>query len=99
MYCAPVPQNAKTPGIWNPLPWFDTVRQDHQLSDVRPLDDFYKAAKTGTLPSVSWVTPAQAVSDHPPARITAGQAYVTGLIDAIMHSRAWKINRDFPGRR
>ena len=25
--CAPVPQNAKTPGIWNPLPYFDTVKQ------------------------------------------------------------------------
>src|SRR5437868_14599630 len=31
MYCKAVPQNAKTPGIWNPLPWFDTVRKDHQL--------------------------------------------------------------------
>ena len=89
MYCAPVPQNAKTPGIWNPLPWFDTVRQDHQLSDIRPLADFYKAAKRGTLPSVSWVTPAQSVSDHPPARITAGQAYVTGLINTIMRSPDW----------
>jgi phospholipase C len=89
MYCAPVPQNAKTPGIWNPLPWFDTVRQDHQLSDIRPLADFYKAAEQGALPSVSWVTPAQSVSDHPPARITAGQAYVTGLINTIMRSPDW----------
>ena len=24
--CAPVQQNSKTPGIWNPLPYFDTVR-------------------------------------------------------------------------
>jgi phospholipase C len=89
MFCAPVPQNAKTPGIWNPLPWFDTVRQDHQLSDVRPLKDFYRAARTGTLPAVSWVTPAQAVSEHPPALITTGQAYVTGLINTIMRSRDW----------
>jgi phospholipase C len=29
------------------------------------------------------------VSDHPPALITAGQAYVTGLIDAIMRSPDW----------
>jgi phospholipase C len=89
MFCAPVPQNSKTPGIWNPLPWFDTVRQDRQLSDVAPLQDFYTAARTGKLPEVSWITPAQAVSDHPPALISAGQSYVTGLINTIMHSKDW----------
>jgi len=89
MFCAPVPQNAKTPGIWNPLPYFDTVRDDHQLSDIRPLQAFYAEARKGTLPSVSWITPAQAVSDHPPALITAGQAYVTGLMNTIMRSPDW----------
>jgi phospholipase C len=89
MFCAPVPQDAKTPGIWNPLPYFDTVRRDGQLSDVRPLGDFYKEAQAGTLPSVSWITPAQSVSDHPPALISNGQAYVTGLINTIMHSPDW----------
>jgi phospholipase C len=89
MFCAPVPQDATTPGIWNPLPYFDTVREDGQLSDVRPLADFFDEAKAGTLPSVSWITPAQAVSDHPPALITAGQAYVTGLINTIMRSPDW----------
>src|SRR5437588_5026065 len=29
--CGTVGQNAKTPGIWNPLPYFDTVREDGQL--------------------------------------------------------------------
>jgi phospholipase C len=29
------------------------------------------------------------VSEHPPALVTAGQTYVTGLIDAIMRSRDW----------
>ncbi len=90
MFCAPVPQSSTTPGIWNPLPWFTTVRHDHQLSDIQPLRRFYRAARDGTLPAVSWITPAQAVSDHPPALITAGQAYVTGLINAIMRSRDWR---------
>jgi phospholipase C len=89
MFCAPVPQNSKTPGIWNPLPYFDTVRQDHQLKDIVSLQHFFKDAKRGTLPAVSWVVPAQAVSDHPPARVTAGQAYVTGLINAVMQSKDW----------
>jgi phospholipase C len=25
MFCKALPQNAATPGIWNPLPWFETV--------------------------------------------------------------------------
>jgi phospholipase C len=89
MFCAPVPQNAKTPGIWNPLPWFETVHQDHQLGDIAPLTSFYKAATSGTLPAVSWITPAQAVSDHPPSNIERGQAYVTGVINTIMRSKDW----------
>jgi phospholipase C len=89
MFCKPVRQNAKTPGIWNPLPWFDTVRQDGQLVDIAPFHDFQKAARTGTLPAVSWLAPAEAVSDHPPASIINGQAYVTGVINAVMRSPDW----------
>ena len=90
MFCAPVPQNARTSGIVNPLPWFDDVHEDHQLSDLRPLTSFEKAARAGKLPSVSWVAPTQAVSEHPPALVNKGQAYVTGLINMIMHGPNWK---------
>ena len=90
LFCAPVKQDAKTPGIWNPLPYFDTVRQDHQLVDVAPLRDFVKAAKNGDLPAVSWITPAQSVSEHPPGLVTAGQSYVTALINDVMRSKDWK---------
>jgi phospholipase C len=89
MFCAPVPQSAKTPGIWNPLPYFDTVRHDGQLQNVAPLPDFFRAARRGTLPAVSWITPAQAVSEHPPALVSRGQTYVTSLVDAIMRSKDW----------
>ncbi|HET8751763.1 MAG TPA: alkaline phosphatase family protein [Gaiellaceae bacterium] len=90
IFCAPVPQNSKTPGIWNPLPWFDTVRQDHQLRDIEPLRALFRDLARNRLPSVSWVVPADKVSDHPPALVTRGQAYVTGVINSIMRSRAWK---------
>jgi phospholipase C len=90
IFCAPVPQNSRTPGIWNPLPWFDTVRQDHQLRDIEPLRALFRDLATNKLPSVSWVVPADKVSDHPPALVTRGQAYVTGVINSIMRSRAWK---------
>jgi phospholipase C len=87
--CAAVGQNAKTPGIWNPLPYFDTVREDGQLGDVQSLGAFYTAARAGTLPAVSWIDPNQKVSEHPPASVNAGQAYVTSLINAVMRSPDW----------
>jgi len=87
--CAGVSQNASTPGIWNPLPWFDTVRADHQLGNIEDVDNFYSAAKRGTLPAVSWVTPSGEVSEHPPAPVSYGQSYVTSLINAVMHSPDW----------
>jgi phospholipase C len=89
MFCKSIPQNAKVPGIWNPLPWFDTVRDDHQLRDVAPFRQFVRAARHGTLPAVSWVTPSQKVSEHPPALVSTGQAWVTGVINTIMESPDW----------
>jgi phospholipase C len=88
--CQAVGQNAKTPGIWNPLPYFDTVRQDGQLANIQSLGNFYAAAHSGTLPAVSWIDPNSKVSEHPPARVSVGQTYVTSLINAIMRSPNWK---------
>ena len=87
--CAPVKQNAKTPGIWNPLPSFDTVKADGQLGNVQSVDNFTKAATAGTLPSVSWVVPSNDVSEHPPSSIAAGQAYVTSLVNSVMKGPDW----------
>jgi phospholipase C len=87
--CAPVPQNARTPGIWNPLPDFDTVRDDGQLGDIQPVDDFLHDAQYGGLPTVSWVVPSGDVSEHPPTSIKAGQAYVTTLINTVMKGPDW----------
>ena len=87
--CGPVNQNASTPGIWNPLPWFDTVQADHQLGNIQDVTNFYSAAKKGTLPAVSWITPSGAVSEHPPAPVSFGQSYVTSVINAVMRSPDW----------
>ena len=87
--CAAVRQNAATPGIWNPLPYFDTVRADNQEGNIQSVAQFYDQAKNGTLPAVSWVVPSGAVSEHPPATTSAGQAYVTSLVNAVMQSPDW----------
>jgi phospholipase C len=83
------PQGPGTPGIWNPLPNFETVRADQQEGNIQSTSNFYAALRAGTLPSVSWLVPNRDESEHAPAVITDGQAYVTRLIDAIMRSRYW----------
>jgi phospholipase C len=71
------------------LPYFDTVRNDGQLGNIHPVSSFYSTAKDGQLPAVSWVVPSGALSEHPPARISDGVAYVTSLVNAIMRSPDW----------
>jgi phospholipase C len=78
-----------TPGMWNPLPDFVTVRNDRQVRNVQPLARFFAAARRGTLPAVSWVMPAFADSDHPGASLRAGQAWVRRIVNAVMSSSDW----------
>ncbi len=88
--CVPVKQNAKTPGIWNPLPYFDTVKNDGELGNIQSVENFLEQARKGTLPAVSWIVPSGDVSEHPPALVSSGQTYVTTLINAVMSGPNWK---------
>jgi phospholipase C len=87
--CPTSQQKVGTPDIWNPLPGFTDVRKDGQVGNVQTIDHFYADAKAGRLPAVSWVTPNGSVSEHPPGLVSAGQAYVTTLINAVMSSPDW----------
>jgi phospholipase C len=89
MACKLPAVSAQTPEIWNPLLLFTTVHEDNQLGNIQSVDSFRAAAKTGTLPSVAWVVPDFAHSEHGPATVSAGQAWVTGLIDAVMQGPDW----------
>jgi phospholipase C len=88
--CPPQPLSAKTGSIWNPLPNFATVHEANQLSNIQGVAKFRKAARTGHLPAVSWITPSDAHSEHPPASVHVGQAWVTGLINDVMRGPNWK---------
>lgn len=89
MVAPPVPQKATVPGIWNPLPWFETVRQDRQVRNVQSLGNFFNATKNGYLPLVVWIIPNSEDSEHPPALVSRGQTYTTSIINAIMESPEW----------
>jgi phospholipase C len=90
MICESVRQGAKTPGIWNPLPYFTTVQTNNQTQNVVSLSEYFKAAKRGKLPAVAWINPTGSVSEHPPGLVTAGQTYVTKLVNAAMRGPEWK---------
>ncbi|MEI4884000.1 alkaline phosphatase family protein, partial [Klebsiella pneumoniae] len=78
MTCPPIPLSPSTLSFWSPLPGFVTVAQDGELGNVvQGADQFLQDARAGTLPAVSWVIPANQVSDHPPNGVGEGQAYVT----------------------
>lgn len=87
--CPPVHQNAKTPGVWNPLPFFATVTQDNQLDNITDVTNYYKDARNGSLPAVSWITPSGANSEHPSSLVSDGQAWTTSLINAAMQGPDW----------
>ena len=92
MTCAPVHQSYKTPGIWNPLADFTDVKEDGQTKNIQSLNNLYTAVHQQSscgLPNVSWITPNETVSEHPPAAVSTGQAYVTTLINSIMRSPCW----------
>jgi phospholipase C len=83
------------PSIWNVLPGFTDVTTDGQTGNVQPLINFITQAKNGNLPAVSWISPDPTDSEHVPALVSTGQAYVTGLINAVMQSSDWNSSAIF----
>jgi phospholipase C len=87
--CQPLAVRVKVPSIWNVLPEFDTVKMDGEVGNVVAIDQLYADAKANQLPKVAWVAPPGVVSEHPANLVSAGQSYVTALINTIMKSAAW----------
>ena len=77
------------PSTWNVLPGFVTVHQDSQITNIDPITEFFREAKKGTLPAVSWIIPNNRDSEHPTSLVSTGQAFVTNVINAIMRSPSW----------
>ncbi len=84
-------QDPKKYTLWNPLPAFPAVRNDPaQWGRLVDTAEFYDDCKTGALPQVSWVIPSGRVSEHPPAGVREGMAYVTGLVNAVEAGPDWQ---------
>ncbi|HEX6844321.1 MAG TPA: alkaline phosphatase family protein, partial [Actinomycetota bacterium] len=79
----------------NPLPYFTDVHENDQLDRFFTHQRFLRDVRTGTLPTVSWLTPGHgSISEHPMQAdnppLAHGQAYVTRMINAVMRSDLWE---------
>ena len=77
--CASFKQSPRTPGIWNPLPSFETVKADGELGNVQDLQQLLHGGEKRYASRTSCGSrPRNKYSEHPPALVSNGQAYVTG---------------------
>jgi phospholipase C len=83
------PDDQPALAFWNPLPHFTDVHSDGQLGNIQDPSAYFQAAAAGTLPSVSWIMPNPANSEHPTSDILTGQAWVTSLVNAAMQGPEW----------
>jgi phospholipase C len=74
---------------WDPLA---ARQQTYSTSDITHFQNrsvLFGDLANGTLPSLAWVIPTAANSDHPTYNITAGQDWIASLVDALEKSPEW----------
>jgi phospholipase C len=83
------PGNRASQVIWVPLLNFPRYLDNPRLfSHIVPLERYYRDLENDTLPAVSFIVPS-GPSEHPPSSLRSGQAFVRGLINGLVRSRAW----------
>ncbi len=65
--CSPVAQNAKTPGIWNPLPYFETSSRTVSSATSSLADQLLPRRRPRDAPGGVVDHAERPVSEHPPA--------------------------------
>jgi phospholipase C len=58
-------------------------------SRIVDMSEYYKDLANGTLPAVSFMSPAGA-SEHAPSSVQTGERFVSSLVDGLMTSSSWK---------
>ncbi|RAH79076.1 PLC-A [Aspergillus japonicus CBS 114.51] len=63
----------------------------HGVSNVKPIDQFYKDAKAGTLPQFTWINPecCSFTSFHPPSPVHLGEGFLKSIYEALRASPQW----------
>jgi phospholipase C len=82
-----------------PLNYFSGLNSSIAGAELHSWNQFREEAKTGTLPSVSWVMPvgggAQGYSQGAPDNVTQGELWLLGVVDSVMQSPDWNTSAIF----
>jgi phospholipase C len=79
-------------GIWNAFDAIDAIRHSDEWKEnvIWPPTEFFRAARRGSLASVTWVIPQVHDSDHPGGGPDTGPEWVANVINAIGKGPHWK---------
>lgn len=76
--------------VWNALDAIRNVRYSADWNrDIYSNSSFATDARTGNLPSLSWLTPPLKQSEHPPYGMCPGENWTVDQINAVMKSPIW----------
>ena len=64
------------------------VRSPRLVSNIVDMQEFYRDARTGRLPAVSYIAPG-ARSEHPPEKLILGQTFLRSIVNELMRSPEW----------
>jgi phospholipase C len=83
--------NPQAFGLWNPFPGFkEFMASPEQRKHLVENAELFQNLRNGTLPSVAWIIPNGAESEHPINDIQVGMWYVTDIVNALMKSPYWQ---------
>jgi phospholipase C len=68
-----------------------TVSSGANLTNIKPLSQFYTDAAAGTLPQFTYLNPecCDYFSFHPPSPISLGESFIKGVYEALRASPQW----------
>ena len=73
---------------YNQIHYFPSRRKDDRTQ--RTYADFLDAARSGTLPPVSWIVTADPLTEHPSDDISWGERFVALTINSVASGPQWK---------
>lgn len=77
--------------IWNAFDYVKHIRYGPSWAQAdKPYSRFADDVAQGKLSQITWITPDQVSSDHPPFSICRGQDWTASVINAIMKSKFWR---------
>lgn len=78
---------------------YDAIRHmrdgDAWKQHIVTTEQFAVDAKTGALPSVSWISTPSLVSEHPPASVCTGENWTVSLVQALAAGPQWSSSAMF----